>query len=340
VQDLFIKVSVKFFSDDKIVEAGPSAGWLFLAGLCYSKDRNNDGFVPTGVLRMLAFGLTDQPTDLAEVLVATNLWERCDGGFRVAPTKWAKWQTTAEQIEKIKASRSEAGRLGAEKRWRGNEPEHGKPMAPAMAPAIFLPSESPQNSQGTVDESSEVGAEADGKNGKPIAPAIDSPPGNSGKNGKPMANAWQTMAREERGERREQRLPIDRTDRGQSPLGTNSSKAEIQKRDLSGLDWNAVTSMATAVAKRVPPRSETDRRQWLKYAVIAELDFGEAWLIDAAEAVLNAKQHKRNRQAHFVGLLKSKLLESHINATQLKELTDSIEIPIEIWNSEILEIRK
>lgn len=99
--------------------------------------------------------------------------------------------------------------------------------------------------------------------------------------------------------------------------------------------------MAEAAAKRVPPRTTDDRRAWLRFAVLADVRFGESWLIDAAEAVLHAKETKRTRQAHFVGVLKTKAAEQHgVDEAMFVAMLRRIEIPSDIWKSGVLEIRK
>lgn len=145
---------------------------------------------------------------------------------------------------------------------------------------------------------------------------------------------------EERRARGEKRISNrDRTDR---PIGADQSppldRSPVDFLDLSGLDWHGVLRMAEAAAKRVPPKTDDDRRAWLKYAVIAETTFSESWLIDAAEAVVMAKETKQSRQAHFVAVLKSKAAEAGTDEETFLGIFRRIEIPVEIWKSDVLKI--
>jgi hypothetical protein len=153
-------------------------------------------------------------------------------------------------------------------------------------------------------------------------------------------------------ERREENSNRDRTDRGAGPsqnlsppLGRSrvnfSGREGEEPFDLSGVDWGLVVSLAEDVAKRVPPRTEDDRRAWLRYAVMAAQMFCDDWLIGSAEIVRNAKHTKQTRQAHFVAVLKSRAAEAidGTDAETFNAIARRIEIPVEIWQSKVLEIR-
>ncbi len=113
--------------------------------------------------------------------------------------------------------------------------------------------------------------------------------------------------------------------------------------DLSGMteqDWWDVVAMAEAAAKRVPPITANDRRQWLKFAVLAHMSLGEHWLLDSAEAVRQSSGSKKTRQAHFVAVLKSQAKEKHgLSADDLKGMCQRVDIPGEIWRSKTLQVR-
>jgi hypothetical protein len=111
--------------------------------------------------------------------------------------------------------------------------------------------------------------------------------------------------------------------------------------DLSEVVWDHVFVMAEKVAKSIPPLSDEDRRAWLRYAILAERNFGEGWLIDAVQAVLNAPQRRKSPQAHFVGVLQSKAAEVHgTDRETLAALTRRIEIPTHVWKGPILRVSK
>lgn len=162
----------------------------------------------------------------------------------------------------------------------------------------------------------------------------------------------ETGTREEKSERREEKTNRDRTDRpigGLSPLESSSPEGKKRKRpepvgeplDLSEVDWFRVTHLAESLSKKVPPYSAQDRRQWFKFAVMVERDiFSEHWLLDAAEAVVSAPQHAKNRQAHLVAVLKSKAAEEGMSANDFKGISRRIEIPDDVWNLQILKVSK
>lgn len=110
--------------------------------------------------------------------------------------------------------------------------------------------------------------------------------------------------------------------------------------DLAEIDWERVVSLAEAVAKRVPPRTTQDRRAWLKFAVMAQVSFSEDWLVGSADAIANSEERKKCRQARLVGLLKSKAETEGIDASTFQGITRRIEIPADVWKSNVLEIAK
>jgi hypothetical protein len=128
------------------------------------------------------------------------------------------------------------------------------------------------------------------------------------------------------------RLPVD--------AGKEGEGSDDQPYDLSGLDWEHVTSMAESVARKIPPTCTDGRRCWLKYAVLAEITFSEHWLMDSVEAVLAARKSRKTPQAHFVSVLQSKAAEQNVDITTFKALMKRIEIPKAIWKSSVLEIQK
>ncbi len=151
-------------------------------------------------------------------------------------------------------------------------------------------------------------------------------------NGKPIAN---TMAKNG---------PSSSTSSSSEALKSESLRGPPKKFrpredyiDLSGLNWPEVLGMADAAAKRIPPKSIKDRRAWLTFAVLAVLSYGEHWLVDAAEAVVNAKESKRSQRGHFIGILKAKARDDHgTDEASFNEMFKRVRIPDEIWNSPVL----
>lgn len=150
-------------------------------------------------------------------------------------------------------------------------------------------------------------------------------------------------------ERSKEVSTIERTDR---PIGhrppieidaTPASEHEPRGEplDVSGVDWDLVVQRAEALAKRVPPFSNDDRRQWFKYAVMVEVGmFAENWLFDAADAVLNAREHRKSRQAHLVAILKSKAAEVGTDNSTFRGILKRIEIPIDVWKRNVMKAQK
>lgn len=120
--------------------------------------------------------------------------------------------------------------------------------------------------------------------------------------------------------------------------GKQEPAVRLPPLDVSGVDWGWVTRVASDVAKRIPPQDDSDRRQWIRFAVLAWTTFSEGWLLDAAEAVVNAKEHRGKRQAHFVGVVKSKAVQDGINVATLRDLMKRIEIPSEVWKSKAVRV--
>ena len=127
-----------------------------------------------------------------------------------------------------------------------------------------------------------------------------------------------------------------------SPVVGNPNGSPRRRRspiELPDEDWAAIRAMLQAVAKRVPPRpspKDTERRTWIKNAILAQTTFTEGWLIDAAEATVNAKAIKTTRQKYFQGVLKQKAQELGFSNVQLTQMRQAIEIPSHIWDSDIL----
>lgn len=132
--------------------------------------------------------------------------------------------------------------------------------------------------------------------------------------------------------------------RSHSPRSPKSADVEGRREepyDLSLVDWSRVEVWAERLGRNIPPRTIDDRRMWLKFAVMADVTFGEEWLSDGIEAVMQAKETRSTRQGHLVGVLKSKASEDHgVNEATFLAMLGRIEIPKDVWKSGVLEIRK
>lgn len=128
---------------------------------------------------------------------------------------------------------------------------------------------------------------------------------------------------------------------GHSPKNAHRGRQQGEPFDLSAVDWDRVTAWAERTARKIPPRTTDDRRMWFRFGVLADMSFGEAWLVDAVEAVLNARDTKTTKRAHLVAVLKSKAEEEHgVSDQNFVAMLRRIEIPKAIWKSNAVEIQK
>lgn len=134
----------------------------------------------------------------------------------------------------------------------------------------------------------------------------------------------------------------DRTGETERPDGSKNSASERQETgppiDLSAVDWGEAESVAAKIGKLVPIRQKprervNDRRQWLRYAVLAQTAFPPAWLMDAADKAARSPAPKQSRRGIFVACLKS---TSDMTPRDFNELTRRIEIPDGVWASPVL----
>ena len=113
-QGLWVKLSVGYFDDDRVMEAGPDAELLFVRGLAWGK-RDNTGTITRGAMIRLGLGLND-PSEAAKTLCALRLWCEVSNGYKV--TAWEDWQVASERVTK----QSAAGKRAAHIRWHKTKP--------------------------------------------------------------------------------------------------------------------------------------------------------------------------------------------------------------------------
>lgn len=136
------KVDDKLFAHPKVLAAGIAAMGLWVMAQSYSSCYGTDGKLPMATIALLCSnsGLPygTEPLLLADKLVEAGLWERTETGYQFHD--WAEYNPTKSRqvAEKtgVRLSRSEAGKLGAAKRWASkadsNDGKNGK-MAMALA---------------------------------------------------------------------------------------------------------------------------------------------------------------------------------------------------------------
>lgn len=124
----WVRLDDAFADHEKILAAGPLAGWLWVCGLAYSNRNGTDGRIPRQKLNGLvdydgigvyAGNYTGDDVDvrrLAEQLVDVGLWEPLpDGSWLIHD--YDEYQLTTDELEKRRASKAAAGKKGADKRW-------------------------------------------------------------------------------------------------------------------------------------------------------------------------------------------------------------------------------
>lgn len=142
---IYVKLVCEALTDAKLLAAGPVGFSIWARGLLYAKQHLTDGFVPDAALPLVAFGVADPQPEIAK-LVTLKLWEPCDGGNRVPGNTWAKYQTTAADIEAKREKNRANGKKGAESRWQKN----GESLSEnGESPSKNSQSPQPRNDQST-----------------------------------------------------------------------------------------------------------------------------------------------------------------------------------------------
>lgn len=108
---LWVKLSVDYYDDPKIVAAGCYAELLFVRGLAYAK-KNNNPAIPKVMIYRLAIGIDFDAETLAGALVEHGLWTETDTTFRIAA--WDTWQANNT------TGQSAGGTLAMHNRWHKN----------------------------------------------------------------------------------------------------------------------------------------------------------------------------------------------------------------------------
>ena len=152
---MWFKVDDGFCMNPKTAMLSNDATALWLRSGTWAAQQLTDGFIPARMVPMFR-GSDDSVRELCDV----GLWERDDERDGYWFHDWSDYQPDGEEVDALRRKRSEAGKRGADRRWKRK----------------------------TVDENGKNG-KTDGKcHGKPMANAWQT----DGKcHGEPMANAWQ-----------------------------------------------------------------------------------------------------------------------------------------------------
>lgn len=106
MKGLWVKLSVDYLDDPKILRVGMDGELLFIRSLAYAKKRN-DGFIPEAVLPRIGFGFSlGQLSEIAKKLESEGLWQAAEAGWTI--TAWSVWQVDTS---------SERGGFANHKRW-------------------------------------------------------------------------------------------------------------------------------------------------------------------------------------------------------------------------------
>ena len=127
---MWFKVDDSFFSNPKTAMLSDGATALWLRSGSWSAQQLTDGFIPSRMVPMFR-GSDDSVRELCDV----GLWERDDerDGYRFHD--WSDYQPDGEEVDALRRKRSEAGKRGADRRWKrktvDENGKNGKPMANA-----------------------------------------------------------------------------------------------------------------------------------------------------------------------------------------------------------------
>lgn len=119
---MWFKVDDSFFSNPKTAMLSDGATALWLRSGSWSAQQLTGGFIPARMVPMFR-GSDDSVRELCDV----GLWERDDerDGYRFHD--WGDYQPDAEEVDALRRKRSEAGKRGANSRWkRKTVDENGK----------------------------------------------------------------------------------------------------------------------------------------------------------------------------------------------------------------------
>jgi hypothetical protein len=135
---MWFKVDDSFFSNPKTAMLSDGATALWLRSGSWSAQQLTGGFVPARMVTMFR-GSDDSVRELCDV----GLWERDDERDGYWFHDWSDYQPDGEEVDALRRKRSEAGKRGADRRWKRKTVDengkngktdgkcHGKPMANA-----------------------------------------------------------------------------------------------------------------------------------------------------------------------------------------------------------------
>lgn len=98
---LYLPLDVSFFDDDKVLEAGERAGWLYLAFACKAKATDSDGVLTKPQIAKL--GVPGWQGRLADLLRTGLVVEHPETPGSYVVAAWLNWNDSREVREAKRA---------------------------------------------------------------------------------------------------------------------------------------------------------------------------------------------------------------------------------------------
>lgn len=118
---LYIKLHTDALWDAKCLAVGPLGHMAWIRGLLMAKQALSDGFIADAMIPMVCAGLTPEEAKQAcDDCVKAGLWQRVKGGYTVGAEKWARYQTTKDQVEEKRKATAERVRAFRERKAEEN----------------------------------------------------------------------------------------------------------------------------------------------------------------------------------------------------------------------------
>ena len=151
----WVRLDEEFAEHPKLANAGPLAGMMQVAALCYCNRHLTDGFIPRGQAPKLITcdGLYRERNgqvlpvtwrDVVQDMLNEGLWEEVDGGYQIHD--YLEFQPSKEDVLSSREQKREAGSKGgqAAAKARATRSAKAAAKAPAKASAQAQPQAEPQ----------------------------------------------------------------------------------------------------------------------------------------------------------------------------------------------------
>lgn len=154
---LFLKILCDISKQAKFIDAGPIAGWLWLAGLGHCRLSSTDGFIHRDLVSGLVPGLKGAQKH-AEALVRVGLWHVVPSGYQVndylemnpSKAELAEMARIAADRKREYRARLESGDVPPLSQWDKKSQDTGTPYAGAGRAGTPAPSPSPSGTGSEV----------------------------------------------------------------------------------------------------------------------------------------------------------------------------------------------